>query len=116
MFGTYPSELHAFFTKPMLGMGILHKINPKVHRAVADAALPLKKIRSRAKPWFDKDVPFDTLLELDIEEAIRSVGGETEEKLIIDGEVMCYSIMRGALQVSYEKRIDPFPYYLHEFL
>lgn len=79
-------------------MAILRKINPVVHRAVADASLPLKRIASRTKPWFG-DKPFDTLLTLPIEEAIRSVGGRAEEELIVDGEVMAYTIMRGALQV-----------------
>ena len=81
-------------------MSALKKINPQLQSAVAQASLPLKSIRSRAKPWFDTKKPYSTLLELDVEEAIRQTGGETEEQLIVDGEVMAYTIMRGALQVS----------------
>ena len=81
-------------------MSALKKINPQLQSVVAQASLPLKSIRSRAKPWFDTKKPYSTLLELNVEEAIRQTGGETEEKLIVDGEVMAYTIMRGALQVS----------------
>ena len=81
------------------GMSTLKKINPKLQWAVTKASLPLKSIRSRAKPWFDENKAYSTLLELDVEEAIRKTGGETEEQLIVDGEVMAYTIMRGALQV-----------------
>ena len=80
-------------------MSALKKINPQLQSAVAQASLPLKSIRSRAKPWFDTKESYSTLLELDVEEAIRQTGGETEEQLIVDGEVMAYTIMRGALQV-----------------
>ena len=84
-------------------MRALQKINPDLQQATAKASLPLRKIRSRAKPWFDKKnnnkESFSTLLELDIEQEIKNVGGETEEQLIVDGEVMAYTIMRGALQV-----------------
>jgi len=88
------------------GMSVLHKINPDLFASVANAALPLKSIRSRTKPWFPlslfsgskEDSPFATLLEFDIEEIIRKTGGETEKELIVDGTTMSYSIMRGALQ------------------
>ena len=80
-------------------MSALKKINPKLQTSVAKASLPLKSIRSRAKPWFDENKDYSTLLEIDVEEAIRETGGETEEQLIVDGEVMAYTIMRGALQV-----------------
>lgn len=78
---------------------MLHKINPKVQRAVADAGLPVKAIRTRSRPWKDDGDRFDTLLELELEETVRQEGGKAEEALIIDGEPMFYSIMRGALQV-----------------
>jgi len=81
------------------GMSVLRKINPDLQAKVAAASLPLKDIRSRSKPWLPGDNPFQTLLELNIESEIRAVGGKTEEDLIVDGEVMCYAIMRGALQV-----------------
>ncbi len=76
-------------------------MNPDLHRAVANAGLPLKNIRSRAKPWFSSDSePFSTLLELNLEQEIRKAGGAAEDGLIVDGEVMATTIMRGALQVS----------------
>lgn len=81
-----------------VGMSVLGRINPNVQRAVADAALPLERIQSRTKPWFGSD-PYASLLEIGIEEAIRKAGGETTDALIVDGEVMAYTIMRGALQV-----------------
>jgi len=69
--------------------------------------LPLKNIRSRAKPWFDSEKePFSTLLELNIEESIKKAGGAAEEGLIVDGEVMACAIMRGALQ---ETLMDTLP-------
>lgn len=81
------------------GLATLKSINPSVHKKVANAALPLKNIRSRAKPWFESSKnPYSTLLELNIEESIKKVGGATEEGLIVDGEVMACTIMRGALQ------------------
>lgn len=79
------------------GMSVLRMINPKVQRAVADAALPLEKIQSRTKPWFGENA-FDTLLEIPMEESIREQGGNVEDTLIIENEVMVYAIMRGALQ------------------
>jgi len=83
-------------------MSVLHKINPKVQRAVADAGLPMKAVRTRTRPWQEGSAEYDTLLELDLEEAVRQEGGKAEEELIIDGEPMFYSIMRGALQVRFD--------------
>lgn len=80
------------------GLATLRKINPDVHRAVANAGLPLKQIKSRCKPWFRSESPFATLLELNLEESIKIAGGSAEEELIIDGEVQACAIMRGALQ------------------
>lgn len=80
-------------------MSVLRKINPAVQRAVADAGMPLEQISSRTKPWFGSSKPFNTLLTLPIADAIRSVGGRVQDELIVDGEVMAYTIMRGALQV-----------------
>ena len=84
----------------------MKKINPEVHRAVANAGLPLKQIRSRTKPWFQSDKTFETLLELNIEENIRKAGGAAEELLIVDGEVMASAIMKKALQVSLWSCLD----------
>lgn len=82
---------------------MLHKINPKVQRAVADASLPVKAIRTRTRPWKEAGgADYDTLLELNLEETVRQEGGKAKEELIINGEPMFYSIMRGALQVRRE--------------
>lgn len=105
------------------GMSVLHKINPKLQTAVAEAALPLKKIRSRTKPWNplsflssltktskdeDKnDSSFSTLLEFDLEQIIRDAGGDVEKELIVDGNVMAYTIMRGALQDVLLEELSP---------
>mmetsp|Transcript_20025 Transcript_20025/g.28361 ORF Transcript_20025/g.28361 Transcript_20025/m.28361 type:complete len:521 (-) Transcript_20025:70-1632(-) len=80
------------------GMSVLKRINPDLQRKVADAGLPLTKISSRTKTWFGRDNPFDTLLEMNVEECIKQVGGKAEETLIIDGEVLVYTIQRGELQ------------------
>jgi len=85
------------------GLSILHKINPSLQKSVIKAALPLVKIRSRAKPWtnfFNKKEPpkkFSTLLELNLEEIIKN-DKEVKKSLYVDGEVMSFSITRGALQ------------------
>ncbi len=83
------------------GARTLQKINDNLYRKVVGAALPLKTIRSRTKPWFGNgNGDYATLLELNLEEIIKQTGGDVEEELIVDGEVMAYTIMRGALQVS----------------
>lgn len=92
----FPVVLGCSSTKQ--GMSVLRKINPTVQRAVADASLPLKLIASRTKPWFG-DKEYDTLLTLPIDETFRTAGGRVTEELVVDGEVMAYTIMRGALQV-----------------
>ena len=82
------------------GMSVLRKINPTVQRAVADASLPLKLIASRTKPWFGGDTKeYDTLLTIPIERTFREAGGRITKELVVDNEVMAYTIMRGALQV-----------------
>jgi len=89
------------------GMTVLKMINPQVQRAVADASLPLTKIETRAKPWFDTtDEKFSSLLKIELEKCIRKQGGTIEESLIVDDEVMVYTIMRGALQ---EALLDTLP-------
>lgn len=81
-------------------MSVLRKINPNVQRAVVNAALPMKAIRTRSRRWWQEgEDGFDTLLELELEETVRQAGGKAAEELIVDGEVMFYTIMRGALQV-----------------
>lgn len=84
------------------GASVLRRINPDLHGKVVRAALPLKDIRSRAKPWFQSGGtsgnPFSTLLEINLESAIKNTGGDVAEALIVDGEVQAFTIMRGALQ------------------
>jgi len=111
-------EAHIFDGRPSLnfgagagiqltgGMSTLKKINPDLQKATVRASLPLRNIRSRTKPWFASDKPFSTLLELNLAETIKSAGGNVEEELIVDGEVMAFTIMRGALQ---EVMLDNLP-------
>jgi len=104
-------ETHIYDSRPSLnfgagagiqltgGMSTLKKINPALQRATVRASLPLKNIRSRAKPWFENnDESFSTLLELNVADAIRKSGGDAESELIVDGETMAFAITRGALQ------------------
>lgn len=79
------------------GMAVLGKINPDIQKAAIDAAVPIGSIQSKNKSWF-RDAA-DTLWDLSIENIIRNKGGQTAEELIVDGNVMWYGIMRGALQV-----------------
>lgn len=90
------------------GLAALKKINPSLYRAVYDAGLPLTRIKSRAKPWFQAtgagEGDFSTLLEIGLGDTIKKAGGETAKNLITfdaEGtgeEVMASAIMRGALQ------------------
>jgi 2-polyprenyl-6-methoxyphenol hydroxylase-like FAD-dependent oxidoreductase len=89
------------------GLATLRKINPDVHRAVVKAGLPLRRIKSRCKPWFqplDKN-PFFPLLELDLKQSIEAAGGIAEKELIVQGEVQACAIMRGALQETLFKTL-----------
>lgn len=93
-------------------MAAMKKINPKLHSAVASAALPLSHVRSRAKPWLEledtkHEPPFSTLLELDLEQSVRQAGGLIEEALVIDGTAQFYTIMRGALQQVLFEELPP---------
>lgn len=118
---TFRIESHVFDSRKSLqfesgagiqltgGLATLRKINPKLHRAVFQAGLPLKKIKSRCKPWFfrgsSEKNPFFTLLELDLQESIEKAGGNVEKELILDGEVQACAIMRGALQETLYKNL-----------
>ena len=56
------------------GASVLRRISPELHGKVVRAALPLRNIRSRAKPWFRSGTatnPFSTLLEINLESAIK---------------------------------------------
>eukprot|EP00815_Leptocylindrus_aporus_P002186 CAMPEP_0116058928 /NCGR_PEP_ID=MMETSP0322-20121206/5498_1 /TAXON_ID=163516 /ORGANISM="Leptocylindrus danicus var. apora, Strain B651" /LENGTH=498 /DNA_ID=CAMNT_0003543223 /DNA_START=146 /DNA_END=1643 /DNA_ORIENTATION=+ len=95
------------------GMSTLRRINPTLQRKVADASLPLTQIKSRAKlsdwkwPWeslieiFSKEKDkenFQTLLEIDLKDAVSRSNEETRDQLIVDDELMSYVILRGSLQ------------------
>lgn len=90
------------------GLATLRKINPSVHGAVVKAGLPLRRIKSRCKPWFQSTMeknPFFPLLELDLKESIKAAGGIAEKELIVQGEVQACAIMRGALQETLFKTL-----------
>jgi len=89
------------------GLATFKKMNDDLYRKIADAGLPLRNIKSRAKPWFDTKESYSTLLEMNIEENIRIAGGEAEESLIVDGDVMACAIMRGALQETLMNELPP---------
>jgi salicylate hydroxylase len=81
------------------GLAVLGKINPAVMHAVMAAGMPAKQVRSRAKSWSENATPFETLLELDLAKTVRAAGGAASDELILqDGQLLWYSIMRGALQ------------------
>ena len=77
----------------------MKKMNPTLQQSIAKAALPLKTIRSKTKPWILNKNQECELFNFDIEAAVRNQGDGVESKLIVDNEVMAYAIMRGELQV-----------------
>jgi len=81
-------------------MAVLRKINPQLQEAVARASVQLKRIKSFTKPWFGSDGSKAwPLFEMDIKDAIQNAKGRTEQELIIDDQVMSFTIMRSTLQV-----------------
>eukprot|EP00537_Pseudo-nitzschia_pungens_P004395 CAMPEP_0172361970 /NCGR_PEP_ID=MMETSP1060-20121228/5711_1 /TAXON_ID=37318 /ORGANISM="Pseudo-nitzschia pungens, Strain cf. cingulata" /LENGTH=517 /DNA_ID=CAMNT_0013084383 /DNA_START=31 /DNA_END=1584 /DNA_ORIENTATION=+ len=81
------------------GLTALGKINRDLQAKVMQAGLPTKTVQSRARAWKDpSSTTYDTLLQLDLDNLIRTTGGAVTEGLVQDGEVLWYSIMRGALQ------------------
>ncbi len=82
------------------GMAVLRKINPDLFQIVKDASLAQTFVRSRAKPWNIKADTFDTLLEISLKDAVENAGGKVADELIVNGELMWFAIMRGALQVG----------------
>ena len=84
------------------GMSVLHRINPRLQQAVVRASLPLTEIESRTRPWFPntQQTTYDTLLQIGLDQTIRNANDETKQALIVNDQVMAYTIMRGALQVS----------------
>ena len=88
------------FTRPLKGMAVMKKTNQVVQQSIAKAALPLKTIRSKTKPWILSENKKECeLFNFDIESAVRNQGDDVQSKLIVDNEVMAYAIMRGELQV-----------------
>ena len=88
-------------------MAVLRKINPDLQAAVARASCSLKRIQSVTKPWFGSGSW--PLFEMDIKDCIKDAGGRTEQELIINNQVMAYTIMRSTLQV----RIPPPSFFAH---
>jgi hypothetical protein len=80
------------------GIAVLGKINPAVQKAVIDAAVPIGELRGRNKSWA-KENSVDKLWDISIEKMFRNAGGRAVDELIIDGTLMWFGIMRGALQV-----------------
>lgn len=77
------------------GMAALREISPLLQRNVADASIPLERVVSRCRPWFGNSSEPWKLLELDIQNAIRS---NVEDLVTDSGEVLAYTILRGTLQ------------------
>lgn len=89
------------------GLTALGKIDKDLQMKVMEAGLPAKKVESRAKAWNNpSSTTYDTLLQLNLEDLVRNTGGAVTENLVQDGEVLWYSIMRGALQ---EVLVDHLP-------
>ena len=89
------------------GLMALGKISRNLQTKVMEAGLPAKKVESRAKAWKDpSSTTYDTLLQLNLEDLVKNAGGAVTEGLVQDGEVLWYSIMRGALQ---EVLVDNLP-------
>ena len=81
------------------GLTALGKIDKDLQEKVMEAGLPAKRVESRAKAWSNpSSTTYDTLLQLNLEDLVRNTGGAVTENLVQDGEVLWYSIMRGALQ------------------
>ena len=77
------------------GMAALREISPELQRHVADASLPLERVVSRCRPWFGDSKESWKLLEMDIQQGIKS---GVEDLITNDGEVLAYTILRGTLQ------------------
>lgn len=89
------------------GLAALGKIDKHLQTKVMEAGLPAKAVESRAKAWKNpSSSTYDTLLQLNLEDLVRNTGGAVTENLVQEGEVLWYSIMRGALQ---EVLVDHLP-------
>lgn len=89
------------------GLTALGKINSDLQTKVMEAGLPAKKVESRAKAWKNpSSTAYDTLLQLNLEDLVKNAGGAVTDGLVQNGEVLWYSIMRGALQ---EVLVDNLP-------
>ncbi|KAL7532967.1 hypothetical protein ACHAXR_004961, partial [Thalassiosira sp. AJA248-18] len=96
------------------GMAALRRISPALQRSVSEASLPLERVVSKCRPWFGSDEMGWKILELDIQELIREKAaaaaqqevdeGQSQsrdgqcELVTEEGEVLAYTILRGALQ------------------
>jgi salicylate hydroxylase len=91
------------------GLSVLGKINPQLQEAVYAAGLPQVRVQSRSQPWWDTGKVYDTLLELDLKQTVKSAGGDIASSLLSASDVTkspppqqqrlwWISIMRGALQ------------------
>ena len=95
------------------GMAVYKVLNSDLQKQIVDASLPLTSIRSRAKPrswqwpWEkisdlisgpEEKKSYQTLLEIELKDAVANSPPETRDQLIVDNELMSYSILRGTLQ------------------
>lgn len=79
------------------GLATLGRINSDVQKAVTNAGIPITDIRGKNKAWFAESST-DTLWDYSVEKLIREAGGDTQDQLVVDGQVQWFGIMRGALQ------------------
>lgn len=79
------------------GLAVLGKINPVVREAVIDGGVPTQTLSGRNKSWQDGKSE-SKLWDYDVAKIFRDAGGRATEELFVDGRMMWYGIMRGALQ------------------
>lgn len=97
------------------GFAVLGMINPDLQRKVWQASIPIRKIKSRCKSWFDdpSSKVYSTLFELDVRQIVREAGGDVAAALIApvgDGQtdVLFVAILRSVLQkILYDSLPDP---------
>lgn len=117
-YGSFDFQVSMFESRPKLdtkagagvqlngGLAALGKINPKVQRAVSDAGLPVSRIQSCSKTWFDdSSKPYEELLQLDLMNIVKQAGGDVSQSLIENGELLWSAIMRGCLQDTLYKTL-----------
>lgn len=96
------------------GLAALGKIDRRLQAKVMEAGLPAKSVESRAKRWANPSATaYDTLLRINLDDLVRNAGGAVTEGLVQgrddteEGEVLWYSIMRGALQEVLAEQLPP---------